>query len=369
MRSAVPNYFQIQEPPCISYKYTKPIVPNIFNYSTAVKEFDWGNYTNGGYSCDYESSMFKYDKCGHVLTGDLDIVGNEDLKNLLLRGPKYREQRSINLKSDQRIILSAVEDYIKRWSKREKADPSVLDDWFELVKQKIGDSIRHINTGALQKPNEILKDPTVQEVLAELHRKYVAVPADKAPNNIIFVCKYYYYKVIVEELVPASAPATHYTYSETTTSVEDILKKHTAYLKTTDINTPSHHSDIPQLYWIPKMHKCPYKARFIAGSRNCTTKPLSILLTRALQEVKSYWDKYCCAIRKNSDVNCMWILNNSKRLTEELDAKCNIPYENISTWDFSTLYTTIPHTDLIELRRNILTPEMKLNPVNDIVWG
>ena len=41
-------------------------------------------------------------------------------------------------------------------------------------------------------------------------------------------------------------------------------------------------------------------------------------------------------------------LNNSKRLTEELDAKCNMPYENISTLDFSTLYTTIPHKDLIE---------------------
>ncbi len=38
--------------------------------------------------------------------------------------------------------------------------------------------------------------------------------------------------------------------------------------------------DLPKLYWIPNMHKTPYKSRFIAGSKNCTTKPVSSLLTR-----------------------------------------------------------------------------------------
>ena len=96
------------------------------------------------------------------------------------------------------------------------------------------------------------------------------------------------------------------------------------------------------------MHKSPYKARFIAGSKTCTTKLLSTLLTRALQTVQSFWTKYCVTIKRNSDVNCMWILNNSKRLTDELDAEAHIPYKEVSTWDFSTLYTTIPRDDLID---------------------
>ena len=32
---------------------------------------------------------------------------------------------------------------------------------------------------------------------------------------------------------------------------------------------------LPQIYWTPKLHKTPYKAKFIAGSSSCTTNKLS----------------------------------------------------------------------------------------------
>ena len=37
------------------------------------------------------------------------------------------------------------------------------------------------------------------------------------------------------------------------------------------------HSKLPTLYWLPKLHKQPYKSRFIANSSACTTTELSIL--------------------------------------------------------------------------------------------
>ena len=96
------------------------------------------------------------------------------------------------------------------------------------------------------------------------------------------------------------------------------------------------------------MHKNPYKARFIAGSRKCTTKTLSVLLTQALKQVKTFWENYCSVIRKNSGIECMWILKNSQILTELLDTQGQMLYKYVSTWDFSTLYTNIPHKDLID---------------------
>ena len=39
------------------------------------------------------------------------------------------------------------------------------------------------------------------------------------------------------------------------------------------------HSKLPTLYWLPKLHKRPYKSRFIANSSSCTPTELSILLT------------------------------------------------------------------------------------------
>ena len=34
---------------------------------------------------------------------------------------------------------------------------------------------------------------------------------------------------------------------------------------------------VPTLYWLPKLHKKPYKARFNANSSSCTTTELSKL--------------------------------------------------------------------------------------------
>ena len=44
---------------------------------------------------------------------------------------------------------------------------------------------------------------------------------------------------------------------------------------------------VPMLYWLPKLHKKPYKARFIANSSSCTTTELSKLLTSCLTTVKN----------------------------------------------------------------------------------
>ena len=45
---------------------------------------------------------------------------------------------------------------------------------------------------------------------------------------------------------------------------------------------------LPTLYWLPKLHKRPYKARFIANSSSCTTTVLSKLLTSCLTAVKQH---------------------------------------------------------------------------------
>ena len=36
--------------------------------------------------------------------------------------------------------------------------------------------------------------------LSDLHNKYVSVPADKAPNNIIIICKRYHIETLIKEL-------------------------------------------------------------------------------------------------------------------------------------------------------------------------
>ena len=60
---------------------------------------------------------------------------------------------------------------------------------------------------------------------------------------------------------------------------------------------------VPTLYWLPKLHRNPYKARFIANSSSCTTTKLSKLLTSCLTAVKKHVIKYCEKVYERSGKN------------------------------------------------------------------
>ena len=102
------------------------------------------------------------------------------------------------------------------------------------------------------------------------------------------------------------------------------------------------------------MHKTPYKHRFIAGSSKCSTKPLSILLTKLLTHIKQGLQKYCETAYSRSGINQMWILKNSKELLEHLKSPTFNRVTSIKSFDFSTLYTTIPHQKLKDRLTSII---------------
>ena len=77
------------------------------------------------------------------------------------------------------------------------------------------------------------------------------------------------------------------------------------------IQTNNEELNLPYIYWILKMHKYPYKHRFVAGSSKCSTKSLSILPTKLLAHIKQGIQKFCEAVYSRSGINQMWILNNS----------------------------------------------------------
>ena len=60
------------------------------------------------------------------------------------------------------------------------------------------------------------------------------------------------------------------------------------------------HDRLPTLYWLPKLHKRSYKARFIADSSSCTTTELSKLLTSCLTAVINHVIRYCEKVYERS---------------------------------------------------------------------
>ena len=139
---------------------------------------------------------------------------------------------------------------------------------------------RSVNT----KPKSTLDDPVVSRYLDDLHDHFVIVPEDKAPNNVVFICKAFYYSCLRTELDDSDNRNASSTYQRTNLNNE-ILINHRSVLSLFGVNTKDD-IDLPSLYWTPKLHKNPYKQRFIAGSSSCFTKPLSKLLTSILTTVK-----------------------------------------------------------------------------------
>ena len=107
------------------------------------------------------------------------------------------------------------------------------------------------------------------------------------------------------------------------------------------------------LYWTPKLHKSPVKHRFIAGSSKCTTKELFSLLTKILTVIKTGLEKYCSVETSNTEINKMWILKNSTNLLSSLAHLGVRKATSIQIFDFSTLYTFIPHDLLKSCMNNI----------------
>ena len=99
---------------------------------------------------------------------------------------------------------------------------------------------------------------------------------------------------------------------------------------------------LPTMYWLPKLHKRPYKARFIAKSSSCTTTELSNLLLSCLTAIKAKVVKNCETVYERSGKNVFWSIKNSGEVLSKLK---DIGYQatSLSTYDFSTLYITLPH--------------------------
>ena len=122
----------------------------------------------------------------------------------------------------------------------------------------------------------------LKQSIQEFHRKYVLAPADKAANNAVVVWRLHYIKTLIQELGSTK------TYKRISTDERSIVNGHSIKVATKfAVNIEKKKQDrLPTLYWLPKLHKRPYKARSIANFSCCTTTVLS-KLSSCLTAVKN----------------------------------------------------------------------------------
>ena len=135
------------------------------------------------------------------------------------------------------------------------------------------------------------------------------VPADKAAQNVIVVCKMYYLEVVLKET------ETTAIYETAMMDGQSIFNKHCKYFL--DATLIYLHSIGAWLYSIGFQS-------FINGHMGqgllwrtinvATTKPLSRLLTSSLKLISKHYKQYCNRIFRKTGVNCFWIIDNSQQV-------------------------------------------------------
>ena len=147
--------------------------------------------------------------------------------------------------------------------------------------------------------------------------------------------KKYYVEVLKSEWNSTSA------YVPADLTKDKLLQRHIDSLTKSNFKI-----DLPTFYWLPKLLKNPYKSRFISNSSHCSTTILSKHITSALTAVKDHAIKYNETAFRNSNVNYFWSIKNSSEVIEKLRLR-NFQDSQLSSFHFSTLYTSLPH-DLIK---------------------
>ena len=83
----------------------------LFNYNKALQDID-GRYLDI-WTCDTVYIQYEYIPHGHVHTGNLDIIENDQLRGIMKMGAKFRETKSCNIKKLIRVVEDSVDKLVK----------------------------------------------------------------------------------------------------------------------------------------------------------------------------------------------------------------------------------------------------------------
>ena len=56
------------------------------------------------------------------------VIENVKLRELVAKGPKYREPSKINWQSTETMVSNSIDLYVEQWSKREQVDLKYLSE-------------------------------------------------------------------------------------------------------------------------------------------------------------------------------------------------------------------------------------------------
>ena len=317
--------------PTISYSRDKSIGTKVLNYNSVIKDSMSQTYIC---KCNEYPERYRDSHHNHIVTGDLDVVSHVELRELLKKGHNYHEQQPPNVNAAYSSVKNGIDRYISLASHKLSIPIVQFSKWKSKLLYEIKKNLDNCNT---YKFNNVLSKSGPKEALQKLKNDFAIVPVDKAASNVSFVCKAYYMEVINHEIMESG------TFARTNLSTLQVISNisQSSYIKSNDPRS------LPTLYATTKMHKTPPSFRFITAGRETIIQNLSQNVGKCLNKLIGVSKTYSQYKIKEID-NCVFIIDNRDAVIKFLctENNQNPGRKSVSTWDFSTLYTKIPHSQL-----------------------
>lgn len=283
---------------------------------------------------------------GCVLTMDLDIVRHPDLQQLMRQGAKFRENFRVDA---AKVISDSVLQFTHSCASKFDIDPQLFTEWSANVRAAVVNQLPPpFSSGS------VLDRSDVQRALTRLRRLLVISVTDKADKNFTLVCKNFYKYTLIQELQTQGG-----AYEPVNLTAQQIYERYSTQLLAGKCPTlvrsklldacRRREFRLPLLYWLPKMHKSPPKARFIAASSNVMTTPLAQALTPMLVLIRNQLKARDQQHLTDTGVSRCWFVNGYDEVAQRIrhqPGPLDHQQSSLNTFDFSTMYTALDLSDV-----------------------
>ena len=73
--------------------------------------------------------LYLYSSAGHMITGNLNVIPDARVRNIISKGAKYRFPSNIDFPKCRREITASLNDFSNGWCKQENVEPDALKEW------------------------------------------------------------------------------------------------------------------------------------------------------------------------------------------------------------------------------------------------
>ena len=143
---SIPSFFLSKDSPTVLYSRSPHIGSTIFNYKKvvdAVITSDWKEDNSN--VCNCSKSEFCDPHHGHIVTGNLNVIENRQLRNLMLCGPGYREPQKVKWPAFLKNFKISLKKCVKNWAQRENVDDQVLQEWYDKVMEDVSKAVKRLS--------------------------------------------------------------------------------------------------------------------------------------------------------------------------------------------------------------------------------